>query len=430
MPDRYPARIDRFDLEIQDITDTFEKSIARYELPYTDGAILEDMGQKARTIRFRCYFYKTTYELHKQFLNLLKTKTNEILSFSHPKYGLLGGYFESISVRHDDTEETAEIDVTFIEHLRRDIETTVFVDVETKCEDIYKKSVEEQKQKFADDIKTELGQSAEGILSKELDDAQGILEQFTGLTRQAREYVKRVDVFERGLNSTLNEIANPANSLIATIEFGVDLPGRIIGAAARTVERYGILLDNLISAPTRFIQSFSDGMTQLENALGFQSHTRIAGARHAGLSLGYMYSTDENNRQTARRLEKVKSFDASGKYVKSEAMPALLTVNEIEQSLYDVRAMLLECIEADRALQSLKDMALTLQEHAYAVKIESEKLIPVEIDNEIPLHLVCLMYGLSYQYAERIHSVNKIKHPNFTRGDIRVYFSNTGGRSL
>jgi hypothetical protein len=230
-----------------------------------------------------------------------------------------------------------------------------------------------------------------------------------------------VNTFINKLESTLNDIANPANSLIATINFGTNLPGRIIGALARTAERYSILYNSLKNTPNRFIQSFRDAMTELENSLDFKKHVRIAKARQASLDLGYIYSTDEENRNKTRRLEKIKSFDANGKYVKTEAMPLLLTVNEIEQSLYDVRTDLQTSIDETRGMHSLKDMALALQEHAYNIKIESEKLVPVTIDNEMPLHLICLMYNLPYQYAERIHSVNNIKHPNFVKGDIKIY---------
>ena len=66
------------------------------------GADLEDMGQKAHTIRFRCWFWddadNLTYADHTELLDSLKT--TDLLDFIHPKYGLLKGKIESIAVNH------------------------------------------------------------------------------------------------------------------------------------------------------------------------------------------------------------------------------------------------------------------------------------------------------------------------------------------
>jgi hypothetical protein len=45
----------------------------------------------------------------------------------------------------------------------------------------------------------------------------------------------------------------------------------------------------------------------------------------------------------------------------------------------------------------------------------------VVLDNAMPLHLVCLKYGLPYQAAERLIRVNNIPNPNFTAGEVMVY---------
>jgi len=43
-------------IQFETLDDTFEKAIAQYNYPFADGADLEDMGQKARVIKFRCHF--------------------------------------------------------------------------------------------------------------------------------------------------------------------------------------------------------------------------------------------------------------------------------------------------------------------------------------------------------------------------------------
>jgi hypothetical protein len=40
----------------------------------------------------------------------------------------------------------------------------------------------------------------------------------------------------------------------------------------------------------------------------------------------------------------------------------------------------------------------------------------------MPLHLVCLKYGLPYTDAERLLGVNRqIRNPNFADGEVLVY---------
>lgn len=420
MSDKYPARIDDFNLKIETIDDAFPKAIAEHEFPFRDGALLQDMGQKAHSIIIRCYFSNDKYEDHKKFINHLQSR--EYFELVHPKYGVMQGCIRNVAVRHDDSVDNAVLDITFVENLRGNIESpVVYVNADKDCEEAYQRSISEQKTKFSTDMHSALGSEAKSILDKALDPNQDILTQFPGLSIKARNYVKAVDIYVQGLETTLNNIANPANSFISTIEFGVTLPGRVIGSVARTAERYSMLYESIKSAPTRFISSLKDGLTKLENSLGFTTHTQTARSSRLALDLGYIFSDDETKRQMARRLENVRAFTPVGKYVKTETSPVLMTVTEIEQTLYDVRIELQASIDANREMQSLKDMAFILQEHAYKVKIESEKLATYDAPDYMPLHLICLLHGLSYQYAERLHTVNRFKHPNFIRGDYKVY---------
>ncbi|KAF0145122.1 MAG: mu-like prophage DNA circulation protein [Nitrospirae bacterium] len=99
----------------------------------------------------------------------------------------------------------------------------------------------------------------------------------------------------------------------------------------------------------------------------------------------------------------------------------LLTINEIEKSLAEARSYIQEAIDASRGIDSLKKMAAALLDHANNIKLEREKIIKVEEDVPIPLHLVCLKHGLPYNDAERILAINSIKNPNFVSGEISIY---------
>ncbi len=415
----YNARIDGFDLEIENLDDTIEKAIAQYEFPFSDGALLEDLGQKARVVKIKCYFYNETYETHREFIDYL-TK-NTLFEFVHPKHGLMNGLIESVALRFDDRIQVAEVDITFIENIKVSTEPVVFESISTKSEDVFTTAVVEQQTEFAGDVREELGAEAETILTKTLDPAKTVFSQFTGLTKKGRDYVKQIDTYEASLKSSLTTVANPANSLLTTIDFGTNLPGRIIGAAASTAERYAILHQGSKSSPTRFAQSYVDGMTALENSLSFGKHTRLATAQRLSVEVAGTYEDDQDNRRRAKRLSAVKSFDESGNYIKKESEPTLLTMKDIERSLYVVREYLQARIDEARNMDSLKAIAVSLMNHVYTVKIESKKLISITVDNSIPLHLICLKYGLPYNAADRLRTVNGIKHPNFVDGEVQVY---------
>lgn len=148
MPDRYTAQLDGFALEIETTDDAFEKAIVRHEYPFKDGALLEDMGRKARIVKFRCYFWDdgadhATYDTHIELVKHLASQ--EISELVHPKYGPLRGCVESMSVRHDDRDRTAEIDVTFVEGLIEDGGDTSHTDVEAAAEEAYNDGIEDQK---------------------------------------------------------------------------------------------------------------------------------------------------------------------------------------------------------------------------------------------------------------------------------------------
>jgi prophage DNA circulation protein len=430
MADKYSAKLDSFGLDIETIEDSFEKSIAKYEFPYRDGALLEDMGLKARSVKIRCYFYEETYESHKELLEHLKKK--ELFELLHPKYGMLKGSVESISVRHDDRKRTAEIDITFVENLITKTEPQRHVNVEYSTEEAFQGGQFELIEEFESDVRDDLGTEAMDILTKELDPLKTITEQFSGISIKAREYLKEVDSFVSGLTDTLSDITNPVDSVLSIINFPNTIAGITIGSLARTLERFVVLHDSFRVSLTCFLSS-------LRSAFGFSSifksglagkyyyprakkHTKIAAAQRLALETAYIYRDDETKRQQVRKLEKVKSFDALGNYVKPEPAEQIMTINEIESTLAGVRTDIQSSVDESRQMESLKDMALNLLIHVNDIKLEREKIVDVEIDNEMPLHLVCLKYGLPYNYAERIHSINHIKNPNFTpAGEVRIY---------
>lgn len=423
-------------LDCETIEDTFVKSIAKYEMPYSDKTFLEDMGLNARKVRIRCYFFTDTYEKHKDLLFLLYGE--ESFELQHPMYGLLQGSIDTVSVRHDEHEKTAEVDFNFIEGVT-DVEPTIISDIESESEDLYVSALKEAEADLAGKTKLALGSEAASVLEKDIDPAVDIYEQFEDFSQTARTYVKKVDSAVRTFESTLSSITTPANRLISTIDFATTLPGRVIGSIADVAHKYSQLHESIADAPDRFVQSFRDSIAELE-AVVFPDHSTstytadsadanthmwqaFKGIVAAEISLqaGYMFSADEIDRQAQKRQENVKSFDIYGNYHKPESLEPVMNVREIETTLYIVREVTQAAINATRQNENLKQMAVALLKHVTAVKLEREKIITVRLDNALPLHLVCLKYGLPYKAAERILPLNSIPNPNFTAGEIDIY---------
>jgi prophage DNA circulation protein len=417
-------------LDCETLGDTFPKSIIKNEFPYRDKSLLDDMGLQTRTVKIRCYFYNDTYEDHKKLLNLLYGQQS--FELQHEVYGLLHGSISNIDVKHNDRQKTAEIDFEFVEGVTG-VEPTIIRDVESETEDLYEQGLNEAEDSFIEEFEDDLGAEAPGILDKVLDPEKSILEQFEGISETAREYVKKVDNAVSKFEATLQTITTPANALISTIDFAAKLPGRVIGSVAHVVDRYSRLYQSLKSAPNRFIQSFKDGIRELENSMfsdqlrgGIFSSRNVwktfkrVSALEAGLQTGIGFGLDEETRKKQKRDEGLKRFDIMGNYI-PRPVEKVMNIREIEQTLYTAREMIQESIDISRNNQVLKNLAELLLYHVNVIKLEREKIIQVQIDNEIPLHLICLSHGLSYMAAERILAINNIKNPNFTVGEISNY---------
>lgn len=427
----YDAVIDGIPLEIEIVDDVFESGIIRHEFPYKDGASLENTGQKARVVTMRCYFWDDgshlTYNNHIKLINHLK---NTALSdLTHPMYGTMQGMAERISVRSDDRELTAEVDLTFVENMRQDIAEVEYEDVEVAADQAVIDTQDEQMTRFADDAQEDLGAEAIELNNKELVAGQSILQQFSGVSQKSRGWLKQVDSAVAVFQAAANDVTQPANSLIATINYGTTLPGRVIGSIARMVDRYVALYQTATTAPAHFLRNLRSAIDNLIASGGFtgtmQCRIRVAAATQAAHTVAQYYAADEKQRQILRRLEKQTTFDVQGRYLNPPVAAPVYTVNELETSLAESRDMIQAAIDSDggRSIASLKVIARVLLDHVNNTKLEREKIITVLLDNPMPLHIVCLRYGLDYHYAERLVAINNIPRPNSTAGQVRVYIA-------
>ncbi|GFO67877.1 hypothetical protein GMLC_14560 [Geomonas limicola] len=434
MQELYPAQLDGIALEIETLDDTFEKAVAKHEIPNKDGALLEDMGQKARTVNIRCYFWDhgdhQTYADHVKLVNHL---ANQVLSeLVHPVYGSMNGMAERVTVRHDDREMMAEVDISFVENLRGTIEDIEYEDVEAATEEAFLDGQDEQQNEAAEDFAGELD------VTMDLDPNLTILEQVKGATAAAREMAREIDGYIGLATGIAGEVIQTASSVVATVNYAVNLPGRVVGVIARVVEAVAQAYQAIKNFPARFMNSLKLAFKNLINKFKlfsssrskqgekaraiFIKHLQIACAQRMSLEAAYVYNADERKRQQVRRSEKVTSFDTNGRYVGSAATEPVLNVRELESSLADTRELIQEAVDQARGMQSLKTMARSLLEHVNTVKLERDRIVTIVLDNTMPLHLVCLKYGLPYNMSDRLLSINEgIKNPSFTSGEIQIY---------
>lgn len=420
MAERFAASLGEFALDVETIDDAIEKAIARYEFPFRDGAETDDLGEKARTIKLRCYWLGERYAEHYRFIEFIKGR--DLFELSHPQYGLLKGRIESLSIRHDDRIETAEVDLAFVQSLEDQEPGRVYANVQSAGEESFTLSVTEQMNRLELDLRAGMGVEAQGILGQALTAGQSILAQFPAVSLAARRVLKPVDAYVTMLENLLPTVTNPASSLLATLDLPVTLVGRIVGALALAVERQARAVDSLRSAPERYLASLRDALGTLASDSGtYAAHTRIAASRHLALEAGSLYQADESGRQIQRRAEAVRSIDALGNYTPPEPAPTVMSVRELERSLATVRAALQDAVDQARDQQALKAMARQLLDHVNQVKLERDRMQTIVLDNPMPLHLVCLRQGVSYRQASRLLAVNNIPHPNFTAGEVTVY---------
>lgn len=425
----YDAAIDSIPLEIETLDDQFEVAIARHEFPLKDGALLENMGQKARTVTIRCYFWDDgshlTYNDHIKLVNHLRDK--QLFELTHPMYGTMNGMIERCSVKADDREMHAEVDITFVENLRENISEVEYEDVEFAACQAVIDCQDEQMNQFEDEAQAELGAEAAEINDQELDPDLGILEQFSGLSQTARGWLKDIDSAVATFEGTLNDITQPVNSLISTITAATKLPGRVIGAITKMVDRMVTLYKTVASAPSRFLNNLRSAVNTLLATANLsptmRKHVLVAASTQGALAVAEYYATDETQRQILRRLEKQPAFDIKGRYLKPAVAEPVYTVSELEASIYTSRDMLQEALDSTggRNIASLKVIARVLVDHVNSVKLEREKIITVVLDNPMPLHIVCHRYGLDYHYADRLVAINSIPQPNATDGQLQIY---------
>ena len=410
-----------FPVELETVRDRVENAIVVHEFPGRNGAQLEHQGQLAQVITLRAYWFGSTYTSHSEFLVALKDPAP--CEFIHPELGLLRGQIRSVTVNRDDRAETAEVDIEFVA-ASAPADPRPRPSIQAQSEESFEAAAAETQAAVTASLRATLGAEGTTLAAQLLDPAQPLLAQFTGLSAAARTLLGRMDSELAVVEGTLAHIENPANTIVGSIDFGLTLPGRVVGSLTRVVERYALAYQSIRTSPERFMRTLQAELTGLLAALdAFRAPTRSAGAAYLSLTAAALFSEDEDRRDEQRAAEGVAAFDAAGNLQAEPPSLPLMTVTEAEHVLAIAREEIQAAINADREnTAALRRMARDLLVHVRQVKIEYERVTPIILPSEMPLFLALMMAGLPHAYAERVASLNPhITRPNFASGRIQVY---------
>jgi len=418
----YKPMLDGFDLELlSGIDTTDEKAIVEYEIPFANGGILDDLGAKARRFQMRTLWRRGNYEAHRGFIE--HCRLNQMNRFVHPELGAINGRVKSVTVTHDDRQQCAEISVEFLEDINPDIQPAYDPPLVQALEDGFAKSAAALMDSAAADA------SATGLdTDAEIDPDKPLAGQVPAKKWAARVFLARLETGLNTLKEAFNDVLNPIDSAVAMVNYGLSLPGMMIRTVAETIERAAMVAEAAGNAPNMFVRSMRTNIRKLTTAVPMLGNNiMIAGANIAALFTGKMFVSDEANKAVLRRIEDTPQWRPDGTSLTLPPAPKVLTANEIDESLARLREMIDDGITAARDMGNtavvavLEQQADELTRYVNEVKLERDRIVTVDVEDNTPLHLLCLRHGLPYSYADRICTINDFDNPTFCLGEVKLY---------
>jgi hypothetical protein len=279
------------------------------------------------------------------------------------------------------------------------------------------------------------------IVGRVIDATQKMAQQFNDITQSTRNFLNEADDFCNDLDTIAANIIAPINSVDSAINFVADVPSRILGSINNVTNRVITSLVNLSNLPVQFTNNLTLGLQNIStsitgpNATFFRSHFASWTAGSILNQATQVLQTDDTNRNTVIAKEATPTFDMNGNRLGSSSITTVLTTQDIDTIMSVIRTYVADAICMGRQVpppitvptlqpndgQLLKQMASSVT--TYITDIKLKKLSQANmVVNNIPLHVLCMQLGLSYQAAERILAINQsIKNPTFTEGNIKVY---------
>jgi len=410
----FVTKLDDFFLDIINITDNFSFSIATHEYPFSSKNKLEHIGEKTRKIRVKCVFTQfptestgwelglsqPTYENHYDFLDYIKEYTS--FTFVHPKYGQLTGAIPVVNVTQDDTINYAAIDFDFL--------------VQDTKQPNYEKPIEALQAKgyAASSTKTLSNINAAAKLSNNL----------VSWTGKTQTVINKI-------NAYANAVTSPATSIANTIYYASDVPSQLLESMNFAIDRAlqpiiagytspSASLRSMVLAARSLVASISNSFpdTDVEDEL---TYFKVVIASRVSYESAVIYEADNTAGKEQKEQEDTRVFDENGNFVTGVAYTEVMTINELDDTCYDIKALLDEAIQADREQPALKTQGATLQKYINQIKLNRERIITKDEVPETSMHQIANDYDLPYGRAEQLLKLNpQIKNPTFSSGSIKI----------
>lgn len=423
--------IDGIDLPVVDVQDDFSAAVAKYAFPYRNAQVVKYLGVEERSIKLNAVFFRQRYDEHKDLARRLLSAKTESHELVHPDFGRLSGCVQQVSSVYDERRDCVTVSITFIVLGDGDDDAGNFDTVGSIKRDTEQAFIDGQEtltDAFGQTLSSDIGSEAGDMIETEIDESQTLLDQFLTVSQAARDYVAEIDDAIEICESWLADVTAPADSILNTIEYGSLLPARFVSAVNEALDRICESQGESSISPRNYLENLKAAYlsfaAMFENR-EFNAADQVSDAialRYA-LDCGRVYDDDNMQSLTLAAIEDAPAFDLAGNRLIDQAVPEIMTINDLEETLYGARELLQQAIDRDRSQEeSYKSMAKNLLDHVEEVRINRERIVIKNVPSEMPLHAVCLRFGLPVAYADRILAINpEIKNPTFVKGDIRVY---------
>jgi prophage DNA circulation protein len=431
----YTAKLDDWDINILDITDTVAMAIVKHEFVNTDGAYLQHMGNRPREISFRTFWFgiaapsetsKATYLNHYHFLD---TMSNSSISHTliHPKYGEIDGYVESLSMVHDDTQDYVVIDVKFVQ---MDIQTLELIPVNTIA-DMETQEARALNAALKNASTMMAAGGASSLLGKTIDFSQTIASQINNVSQDIRSFCNELDTNISIFDTCLHDITAPLTSVDASVAFAADIPSRLIGSIVGAANRIVTSLAAISNLPVQFINNLTLGLDNLYSSMSFapgSSHAvffqtqfrNVACAKVLGMASSLLQA-DQTNRSAAASKETRPAFDIYGNRINTVTFDTFMTTNDLINFSTLIRKYVQKTLILDRSNDNAKQMAMSIQQYVQDTKVKAMTVKTITVSS-MPIFSLLQLVGLPYQAADRVLALNPdIKNPNFIQGEVKIY---------
>jgi prophage DNA circulation protein len=402
----YIPKINDYYLDIKDIRDSREYAIARHEYPFSQKNKLENTGLKTKSIHVECVFqdeptltdgwstdegFYPTFESHYNFLADIDNNLDNI-KFIHPTMGEMEGKIENIGTFYNDSINFVEVSFDFLQEITDDTPSYV------------QYVIPENAKKFRETSSR----------------MKEILEEAEKLATNAQAWQNDMNTYRATLQAKLSSITSPAQSIANTITYGASLPGLVLHDINMSIDRIVESFTDIINSPSMMVNSLIVELRAFKNTFtGLEKqYVHIMGASRLAYESAVQLEADEDSRTELRNKEETSSFDANGNYMGNIVMPDVMTANDLDKIIAEIKLFIDEAIQLDRHNPELLIQARSLQDYVNKIKLERERIVTKTYSDQ-PLHAILLSEGLNYQMAERVLALNPdIKNPMFAMGDV------------